>query len=367
MELYNWQKKEWPHFSYEEKDVEIELYAFTEKSGMVSGILKALPEGSQDETIIDIIVSEAIKTSEIEGEFLSREDVISSVRQNLGLIPGVPVKDKRAKGVSSLMVLSRNTYLEPLSEKMLFHWHTLLMGHIKEISKGSWRSGSEPMQVISGAAGNIKVHFEAPPSERVPSEMRTFIKWFNESGPGGGREILKAPLRSAIAHLWFESIHPFENGNGRIGRAIAEKALSQGFGRPLLLSLSKAIESDRKRYYSELQTAQRTLEVTSWVKYFVTTLLRAQRDAETEIDFTLRKVKFYDRFKNQLNARQSAVIKKMLDEGPKGFQGGMSAGKYARICRVSKATATRDLQYLAVLGALLVAGGGRSTIYQVNV
>jgi Fic family protein len=367
MELYNWQKKEWPHFSYEEKEVESELYAFTEKSGMVSGILKALPEDSQDETIIDIIVSEAIKTSEIEGEFLSREDVISSVRQNLGLIPGVPVKDKRAKGVSSLMVLSRNTYSEPLSEKMLFHWHTLLMGDSKTISKGSWRTGSEPMQIISGAAGHIKVHFEAPPSERVPSEMRTFITWFNESGPGGEREILKAPLRSAIAHLWFESIHPFEDGNGRIGRAIAEKALSQGFGRPLLLSLSKAIESDRKRYYSELQTAQRTLEVTSWVKYFVTTLLRAQQDAEAEIDFTLRKVKFYDRFKNELNARQSAVVKKMLDEGPKGFQGGMSAGKYARICRVSKATATRDLQYLAALGALLVAGGGRSTIYQVNI
>lgn len=367
MELYNWQKKDWPHFTYDDMMVEGELFAFVEKSGMVSGIVKAIPEKLQQETLIDIIVSEAIKTSEIEGEFLSREDVISSVRKNLGLTPAGAVKDKRAQGVSSLMVEVRKTYSEPLSEEMLFRWHSMLMGHRIDITSGTWRTGAEPMQVISGAIGHVRIHFEAPPSGVVPLEMKRFIKWFNESGPGGEREIIKAPVRSAIAHLWFESIHPFEDGNGRIGRAIAEKALSQGIGRPLLLSLSKAIETGRKEYYSELKKAQHSLEITSWINYFVRTVLRAQTEAEAEIEFTLKKVKFFDRFINQLNARQLTVLKRMLDKGAKGFQGGMNARKYAGICKVSKATATRDLQYLAAIEAVMVNGGGRSTSYRVNI
>ncbi len=192
MENFNWQKEDWPHFSYDETVVESELYAFTEKSGMVSGIIKAIPEEIQQETLIDIIVSEAIKTSEIEGEFLSREDVMSSVRKSLGLSPGGPVKDKRAKGVSSLMVLVRNTFSEPLSEEILFDWHSLLMGHRKDIKPGKWRTGSEPMLVISGAIGHINIHFEAPSSDRVPLEMGKFIKWFNKSGPGGGKRNKKS-------------------------------------------------------------------------------------------------------------------------------------------------------------------------------
>jgi Fic family protein len=240
------------------------------------------------------------------------------------------------------------------------------MGHRKDITPGRWRAGNKPMQVISGAIGHVRIHFEAPPSGIVPLEMKRFIKWFNESAPGSEREIIKAPIRSAIAHLWFESIHPFEDGNGRIGRVIAEKALSQGIGRPLLLSLSKVIEPDRKEYYSELKKAQRSLEITSWINYFVRTVLNAQKEAEDEIEFTLKKVKFFDRFINLLNARQSTVLKRMLGEGAKCFQGGMNARKYAGICKVSKATATRDLQYLAAIEALVVTGGGRSTSYRVN-
>jgi len=367
MELYNWQKKDWPHFSFDDKLMEGELYAFIEKAGVVSGIVKAIPEKLQQETLIDIIVSEAIKTSEIEGEFLSREDVISSVRKNLGLSPGGTVNDKRAQGISSLMVEVRKTYSEPLSEEMLFRWHSMLMGHRIDITSGTWRTGAEPMQVSSGAIGHVMIHFEAPPSGVVPLEMTRFIKWFNDSAPGAEREIIKAPVRSAIAHLWFESIHPFEDGNGRIGRAIAEKALAQGIGRPLLLSLSKAIEISRKEYYSELKKAQRTLEITSWINYFVRTVLRAQTEAEAEIEFTLKKVKFFDKFFNQLNTRQLIVLKRMLGEGANGFQGGMTARKYASICKVSKATATRDLQNLAAIEALMVTGGGRSTSYRLNI
>ena len=367
MEIYNWQKKGWPHFTFAENAVEKELYAFAEKTGMVGGMLKAMPEPVQMETLINIMVSEAVKTSEIEGEFLSRTDVISSVRKNMGLVSEMPVKDKRAQGVGELMIKVRNSFAAPLSEKMLLDWHSLLMSYRKNLETGKWRTQNEPMQVISGAIGKIKVHFEAPPSVEIPAEMQRFIDWFNATAPGGRKEIPKAPIRSAIAHLYFESIHPFEDGNGRIGRAIAEKALSQGLGRPVLLSLSRAIERDKKAYYSELEKASRALDVTSWVKYFVKTILAAQTDAEAEIDFTLKKVKFFDKYGTLLNERQLKVVKRMLEEGPNGFTGGMNAKKYSGLCKVSKATATRDLQHLAEIKAFLVTGRGRSTSYEVNI
>jgi Fic family protein len=367
MGVYNWQQKEWPYFTYKAENVENELFSFAERSGLTTGMIKALPEESQMEAVIDIMVSEAIKTSEIEGEFLSRSDVMSSIRNNLGLIASAPGKDKRTMGVSSLMINVRNTFSEPLSEKILFEWHTLLMSYRKDLNAGKWRTHKEPMQVVSGTFGKIKVHFEAPPSAVVHEEMIRFIKWFNDTAPGGKKEIKKAPIRSAIAHLYFESIHPFEDGNGRIGRALAEKALSQGLGRPVLLSLSRAIDRHRKVYYSELEKAQRSLEIDSWIKYFVNTILAAQVDSENEIDFTLKKVKFFDKFRGQFNERQLTVIRRMLEEGPKGFKGGMNARKYVSLTKISKPTATRDLQYLAGIKAFLVSGGGRSTNYQVNI
>jgi Fic family protein len=175
-------------------------------------------------------------------------------------------------------------------------------------------------------------------------------------------------VRSAIAHLYFESIHPFEDGNGLIGRALAEKALSQGIGRPVLLSLSRTIERNKNAYYDALSQAQRSNEITSWITYFVRTVLAAQTEAEEQIEFTLQKVKFFDRFKDKLTERQLKVIRRMLDEGPKGFQGGMNASKYGSLTKVSKATATRDLQALLDMGVFIYLGdgGGRSTKYQVN-
>jgi Fic family protein len=175
-------------------------------------------------------------------------------------------------------------------------------------------------------------------------------------------------VRSAIAHLYFETIHPFEDGNGRIGRAIAEKALSQTIGRPVMLSLSRAIEADKNAYYTALETAQRSNEITPWVTYFIRRTLDAQMEAESQIEFTLKKTKFFDRYKGQLNERQVKVVRRMLEEGPKGFEGGMNARKYMGITKTSKATATRDLQQLLETGAFKLAGkaGGRSTGYQVN-
>jgi Fic family protein len=364
---YNWQQKDWPNFTYSVNELEDELFSFMERVGHVSGILKTLPTDIQTEAVIDMMVAEAIKTSEIEGEYLSRKDVLSSIKKNLGLInPHEKIKDKKAEGIGELMIDARNTFKEPLTKEKLFAWHKMIMANSKDVEVAKWRTHQEPMQVISGAMGKQKVHFEAPPSAIVPKEMQQFIQWFNQTAPGGKKEIKKAPLRSAIAHLYFETIHPFEDGNGRIGRAIAEKALSQGIGRPVMLSLSRTIETNKKKYYTVLEKAQKNNEITGWVNYFVQAILDAQIEAEEQIDFTLKKVKFFDHFKEQLNNRQFIVIKRMLQEGAKGFEGGMNAGKYAGITKISKATATRDLQLLAEIGAFIASGGGRSTSYKVN-
>jgi Fic family protein len=364
---YNWQQKDWPNFTYSLNKVEDKLFSFMERVGHVSGILKTLPADMQMETVIDMMVAEAIKTSEIEGEYLSRKDVLSSIKKNLGLIsPHEKIKDKKAEGIGELMTDVRNTFKEELSKEKLFAWHKMIMANSKDVEVAKWRTHKEPMLVISGAMGKQKVHFEAPPSAIVPKQMEQFVQWFNLTAPGGKKEIKKAPLRSAIAHLYFETIHPFEDGNGRIGRAIAEKALSQGIGRPVMLSLSRTIEASKKKYYAALEKAQQHNEITAWVNYFVHTILDAQIEAEEQIDFTLKKVKFFDRFKEQLNNRQLTVIKRMLQEGAKGFEGGMNAGKYAGITKISKATATRDLQLLAEVGAFIASGGGRSTSYSVN-
>jgi Fic family protein len=370
MATYNWQKEDWPQFKFSLETVEDDLLVFSEKAGRVSGVLEGLPEDTKQEVVVDILLSEAIKTSEIEGEYLSRKDVLSSIRKNLGLQHSPEnIKDKSAAGLGELMIDVRKTFKEPLTETMLFSWHKMLLSENRKIEVGHWRTHKEPMQVISGAMGKEKVIYEAPSSSSVPKEMKKFIQWFNDTGPAGKREIKKAPVRSAIAHLYFETIHPFEDGNGRIGRVIAEKALSQTIGRPVVLSLSGAIESKKKLYYESLEKAQKSNEITPWIKYFVKVTLDAQSESEARIDFTLKKTKFFDRFKEHFNNRQLTVIRRMLEEGSKRFEGGMNATKYIGLTRASKATATRDMQELLEMGAFIHAGkaGGRSTSYQVNI
>ncbi len=367
--MYNWQQKKWPNFEYSLSAIEEKLYTFSEKTGLVSGILRSLPQDMELETVIEVMVAEAIKTSEIEGEYLSRKDVMSSIRNDLGLnLNKEPVADKRSKGIGELMINVRQTYQQQLNEQQLFAWHSMLFANDKKLKIGAWRNHADPMQVISGAMGKQKIHFEAPSSASVPEQMDKFIQWFNTTAPGGSAEITKAPVRCAIAHLYFESIHPFEDGNGRIGRAIAEKALSQGMGRPALLSLSRTIEANKNGYYTALEEAQQTLNITPWINYFVDVIVEAQQYAEEQIDFVLKKTKFFDRFKSSLTERQLKVIKRMLEEGPKGFDGGINASKYSSLTKVAKATATRDLQDLLQKNILMPfgTGGGRSTSYQLN-
>lgn len=360
---YNWQQKDWPNFQYKTGAIEDILFDFAQRTGRISGVLEGLSETEQTEAMINLMVSEAIKTSEIEGEYLSRNDVMSSIRRNLGLNPELPLtKDKRAEGVAELMLAVRNDFLKPMTSKMLFDWHAMLMKGNTQIQIGQWRTHEEPMQIVSGAIGREVVHFQAPSSSAVPFEIDGFVKWFNES-----QNVIKKPIiRSAIAHLYFESIHPFEDGNGRIGRAIAEKALSQSISRPVLFSLSKSIESKKNNYYDALKAAQRSNEITNWISYFVQTVLNAQIDAEQEIEFALKKTKFFDNHKDALNDRQQKVVQRMLDEGHLGFEGGMNARKYVSLAKTSKATATRDLQDLVAKDIFKPIGGGRSTRYEVD-
>ena len=364
---YNWQQKDWRIFSYKLDVLEDSLYEFFQKVGRIKGIVKTLSTAHHTQTLIDILVAEAIKTSEIEGEYLSRKDVMSSVRNNLNLNTTCEeVKDIRAMGIGKLVTDVQNTFLEPLTKNKLFEWHRQLLHHDKNIKIGDWRDHDEPMQVISGAMGKQRIHFEAPHSKDVPKEMNRFINWFNETAPKSTKTIKHAPVRSAIAHLYFESIHPFEDGNGRIGRAIAEKALLQTIGSPLLISLSTSIEENKKRYYEALEKGQRSNEITEWLVYFINVILDALDRSEALIDFTLKKTRLFDTFRSKLNQRQLKVIKRMLSEGIKGFEGGMTAKKYIGITKTSKPTATRDLQKLLELGVFKVSGRGRNTSYEIN-
>jgi Fic family protein len=218
------------------------------------------------------------------------------------------------------------------------------------------------MQVVSGSVVNPIVHFEAPPSDRIQSEMNAFIRWFNETRDSG----CKGPVRAALVHLYFESIHPFEDGNGRIGRALSEMALSQQLDRPVVLSLSRTIEAAKNEYYAALQEAQQSNEVTNWIQYFVGVVLDAQIQAQQLVEFILKKSRFFDRFRSEISPRQLKVIRRMLDEGPQGFEGGLNARKYISLTQVSKATATRDLQDLAARGVLIPIGAGRGARYELS-
>lgn len=364
---YNWQQPDWTEFKYDLKQLEKYLYLFSEKLGLSKGYLNTLSKEHKTQHLIEILVSEAIKTSEIEGEFLSRKDVMSSIKNNLGLgTDAINVRDLNAQGMANLVTEIRNNYQLPISKTMILDWHKMVFPSKTKISVGTWRAHNEPMQVISGRYGKEVIHFEAPPSKRVKKEMELFIQWFNHTAPGGINKMKFAPIRCAIAHLYFETIHPFEDGNGRVGRAIAEKALLQSVGYPLLLSLSAAIESDKGAYYNALKTAQRSNHITPWLIYFIKTILKALDYSEELINFTLQKTRLFDYYTTQLNERQIKVLKRMLDEGPKGFEGGMTAKKYMSITKTSKATATRDIQKLNKIGVFKSMGGGRSTAYTIQ-
>ena len=380
---YNWQHPDWPNFTYDASQCADSLYQYAFEAGRLAGGIGQLNDALQYEAYIDLMVSEAINTSQIEGERLNREEVRSSIKNFLGLSnPPTRVIDPRAEGIAALMVDVRKTFMENLSKEKLFHWHQLvipeqgnsLLRHSLQV--GQWRTSEQPMQVISGPIGYEKVHYEAPSAHQVNAEMEQFLNWYNDSSPlnpeqknPDQKNTLAGPVRSAIAHLWFESIHPFDDGNGRVGRAIAEHALAQDLNQPSLLSLSTIIEKDKRAYYNGLnQASQPSLDITAWVNWFSRAVLLAQREAVQKVDFVLKKSKFWERYKNaELNQRQVKAVNKVFKAGPDGFEHGVSAKKYMSITHCSKATATRDLSNLVDKGCFYrLAGGGRNARYGLN-
>lgn len=363
---YNWQLPDWTKFIYNDAVIDVLCMDFALETGELKGLVDSLSIEIQQETILQFMISEAVKTSEIEGEFFSRQDVMSSIKKNLGIgdVFG-SIRDKNAQGIGKLMVTVRKSYSEKLTEFTIKEWHAILMEYSKRVNPGEYRTGEEPMQIVSGSYGKEIVHFEAPPSNQVSVEMKNFINWYNNFKIKP-TDIKNALIKTSISHLYFESIHPFEDGNGRIGRAIAEKCLSECLNRPVLMSISSIIEQNKKQYYESLKQAQSTLEITDWIFYFSTLILESQKNAKQTVLFTLSKTKFMDKFKSQMNERQVKAVLKMIENGVSGFEGGMTTIKYISITKTSRATATRDLQDLAEKSILTPRGEGRSRSYNLN-
>lgn len=365
--MWNWQKPAWPRFQWDQRALSEREGRFLREAGVVVGALKHVGEDQRSNLVIELISTEAVKTSEIEGEILDRASVQSSLRRNFGL----GTEDRRVppaeQGIADMMTDLYRGFAAPLTHEKLFAWHTMVMRGRKDVKDiGRYRTHQEPMQVVSGAIYQPTIHFEAPPSSRMPSEMERFLEWFKATGPGG--EGTLPPLtRAGLAHLYFVCVHPFEDGNGRIGRAISEMALSQGLGEPALLALSQTIQSDRKRYYAMLEQSNKELEVTAWLEYFAETVLEAQAYALRLVDFLIAKTRLYDRLLGSLNERQEKVLARMFREGVEGFKGGLSAENYMAITGTSPATATRDLADLVVKGVLTRAGERRHTRYWLTI
>lgn len=364
---WNWQKPDWPNFRWDRARLEGAEKQFLVGGGVFVGTVRHLGKEARDQLTIEAMSTEAVTTSEIEGEILDRASVQSSLRKQLGIATDERRVRPAERGIAEMMVHLYQSFAEPISEEVLFRWHRMVMSGSRNLRDvGRYRTGTEPMQVVSGSVHEPRVHFEAPPSSRVPSEMKRFIAWFGRTAPGS-EEPLPELTRAGIAHLHFESIHPFEDGNGRIGRAIAEKALAQSLGQPTLTALAATILARRKSYYEALEAANKENEITRWLMWFAGVAIEAQRRTIALVEFLIDKTKLLDRLKGQLNARQEKALLRMFREGPEGFKGGLSAGKYSTITGASPATATRDLADLVEKGALVREGERRYARYRLTV
>jgi Fic family protein len=364
---WNWQQPDWPHFAWNRDRLANAEKEFLLGSGVFLGSIKHLADDDRNQLTVEAMSTEALTTSEIEGEMLDRASVQSSIQRQLGLAADKRKVGAAEQGISEMMIDLYKSFFSPLTDDTLFAWHGMLMGGRRDIKDiGCYRTTDEPMQVISGPVGAPKIHFEAPPSSRVPQEMTRFIAWFNRTAPGG-EEPLPALTRAGVSHLYFECIHPFEDGNGRIGRTLAEKALAQSVGQPSLIALAATILARRARYYSALEDANKINEITSWLTWFAGTTIEAQRRTLALIEFLIDKTKLFDRLGAEINERQKNALLRMFQEGPEGFQGGMSAGKYGSITGASPATTTRDLTYLVEKGALVREGERRHARYILTV
>ena len=364
---WNWQLSDWTKFTFNEAGLRDAEARFLKGAGIVVGSMHYLNGEARQRIVVELISREMVDSSAIEGEILDRDSVQSSIARQLGFAADKRRSSPAEAGAAELMVDLYRRYAEPLTDQLLFDWHRMLMNGRRDLADiGGWRTHADPMQIVSGALHAPRVHFEAPPSDRVPEEMARFITWFNESAPQGSAP-MPAMTRTAIAHLWFETVHPFEDGNGRLGRAIAEKALAQSVEAPTLTALATTINRHRKAYYAQLHQASQTNQIDAWVSWFANIVLEAQARTIEGIRFLIEKTRLLDRLRGRINARQEKALIRMMAEGLDGFVGGLSAGNYRTITDATSATATRDLAELVMLGALERVGERRYARYHLTI
>ena len=364
--MWIWQHPEWPNFVVDVSGFSERVETFYRTAERLAGQIDALSDANQTDASVDLMLSELLASYAIEGETLDRDSVRSSLMAHFGrVVSGGGHDNNKAVAAADLIVDVRQNWHRPLSHEVLGHWQSLVV--VDQITslmmRGAYRNHPEPMRIISGGGADRqgRIHYEAPPSADVPAEMGRFLNWYNV-----GDTDLPGPIRVAVAHVWFEKIHPFDDGNGRVGRAISDHALSQALGRPTVACLATAINEDRRGYYSELETVGRgELDLSGFVDYFTRAVNRAQEIAVAEVEFVLGKTRFYDRYGERLNERQRKVTARIFREGRAGFAGGLSRKNYATIAKCSPATAARDLVDLLNAGALVSHGQGRSTRYEI--
>lgn len=361
---WNWQQSDWTQFTYKKEELTSLEEEFLHGNGVLIGAKKYLSTDEQNSLKIELISTEALKTSEIEGEFLDRNSVQSSIQYQFGLIDHPINADLKEQGIAEMMTSLYLNFDKPLTGKMLFEWHTMLTKgtKLKNIGKYRTNKADDPMWVMSGPTYKPKIHFEAPPSATLKKEMKQFLEWFKHTAPKT-KTPLSPIVRSGMAHLYFVSIHPFEDGNGRVARAISEKALAQALGEPSLIALAYTIQQERKSYYDLLERANKSNEITEWLIWFSQIIIKAQQNTLQRVEFLIEKTKLYDSLRGQLNERQEKVLERIFREGIDGFTGGLSANNYMSITKASAATTTRDLSDLVTKGALIRIGELKHTRY----
>ena len=375
MKKWIWERDEYPNFTYDISRLESLLQAVSQEQGYLIAMSQVMDQENMLQRQLETLMNEAINTSAIEGEVLNRESVKASVERKLGLSEGNQKNvDITTEQLIEILIDANTNYSDELALERLFGWHNALFptgySGFTKINVASFR-GSESMEVISGPTGREKTYYVAPPREQLEQEMEQFLRWFNKTEP--------SLMKAALVHLWFVVIHPFEDGNGRITRAITDLVLSKMEHSKVsrLYSMSSAINSDRKGYYKALEFTtgyvtkeDNFLDVTQWCEWFLVTLHSALLDTKKKLGYIVAKTKFWDRHQaDALNARQTKVLNKILDMGVDNFQGDLSKKKYVKIADTTSTTASRDIKELLKLGCIEQVEGtvGKNTRYVVNI
>jgi Fic family protein len=368
MSKYIWQHTTWPSLTWDTDALLKPLGESRLLQGKLLSKVAGLGFNLEHQAQAEILVEEAVKTSAIEGELLDVQSVRSSVARKLGFsAAGLPF-DRRVDDLVSVLIDATQNYDKPLSSERLWGWHAALFptgySGMHKIKVGSWRDGEEPMRVLSGPIGREKVHFEAPPSGRLDAEMQRFLSWWDDS-----KGAVEGIIRAAIAHVWFVTIHPFDDGNGRIARALTDMAMAQDDKqRVRYYALSAQIMSEREEYYSILEKTQKgSSDVTGWLVWFLGCFARAIKHSDDMLNGVFSKAEFWrTHAQDKLTDRQKKVVNRLLDAGPDGFEGGMTTQKFASMTHCSRVTAYRELDRLHANGILERIGQGRAVRYELR-